>query len=139
MIAGGSRFILIPYFCTSIKMKIDSSIKNSFLRLAFLAGIYALFFLVELRHNFDTNLLLYPSCKTPSHHSLIKYNKPPAQVKINLRLNKRFHPSFLSAEVGASKEVLVEHKDQKFANNYSGESLFNIFLLTKSLRAPPLV
>jgi hypothetical protein len=120
-------------------MKFDSSIKNSFFRIAFLVGIYALFFLVELRYNFDTNLFVYPSSKTPSYHSLIKYNKPPAQVKINLRLNKRFHPSFISAEVGASKEVLVEHKDQKFANNYSRVSLFNIFLLTKSLRAPPLV
>jgi hypothetical protein len=120
-------------------MKSDSSIKKSFLRIAFPVGIYALFFFVELRHNFDANLFVYPSCKTPSNHSLIKYNKPPAQVTINLRLSKRFHPSFLSTEVRSAKELFIEHKDQKFTDNYSGDFLFNIFLLTKSLRAPPIV
>jgi hypothetical protein len=120
-------------------MKFDSFIKNSFLRVAFLIGIYALFFLVELLYNFDTNLTVYPSGKTAVHHSVIKYNNPPAQVKINLRLNKRFHPSFISAEIGPSKEVFIEHPDREFIYNYSGESLVNIFLLTKSLRAPPVV
>lgn len=126
-------------FAHPSKMKFDSSIKNTFLRIAFPVGIYALFFLVELRHNFDANLFVYASCKTPSHHSLIKYSKPPAQVKINLRLNKRFHPSFLSTEVGSAKELFIEHTDQKFTENDSGDFLFNLFLLTKSLRAPPIV
>jgi len=119
-------------------MKFDSSIKDSFLRIVFLVGIYASFFLVQLLYNFDTYLVVYPSGKTACHHSLIKYNTPPAQVKINLRLNKRFHPSFISAELAGSKEVLID-TDRKFKLNYSGESPFNIFLLTKSLRAPPVV
>ena len=120
-------------------MKFDSSIKYAYLRIVFLVGIYVLFFLAELLHNFDANLIIYSAGKTHSHHSLTKYNRPPEQVKISFRLNKRFQPSFIPSEFYFSKEISIEYSDHKYRSICSSESLFDIFLLTKFLRAPPFV
>jgi hypothetical protein len=101
--------------------------------------IYALFFSVELLYNFDTNITVIFAGKSPSHHPVIKCNKSGDQVTLNFRLNKRFQPSFIPAGPSFPAAGVIEHNDRNYEGSYSSESILNIFLLTQSLRAPPVV
>ena len=136
----GASFLFSSLFLhMGVKMKFHSSIRFSYLRIVFLVGIYVLFFLAELHYNFDANLVVAFATNTHSYHSVRKYNKPPGQVNTSFRFNKRFQPSFIPAEFCVSKEIPIEHGDRLYPAICSSESLLNIFLLTKSLRAPPRV
>ena len=126
-------------------MKQLSLIRHSYLRTLFLLGFYTLFFSVELFHNFDSDkkpdanfasVAIAPQLQTQSTSKCKKHSVP---VKTNFRLNKRFQPSFFPSEFIFAPDVLIEYVERNYSINYSNASPANIFLLTKSLRAPPVV
>jgi hypothetical protein len=127
-------------------MKQFSLIRHSYLRSLFLVGFYALFFSVELFHNFDSDKKSETSiasvatvAQSQSFSAASKCKKHNPLPKTNFRLNKRFQPSFIPSEFVFAPEVFVEHVERNYPTTYSNGSLSNIFLLTKSLRAPPIV
>ena len=104
-----------------------------------------MFFFVELFHNFDDkkieSVFVIHQVQGPSQSQYVfaKSNRAHEQGRVRFRLNKRFQPSFTPACKIFAPTVFFEYTNQDHPDNYSNESLFNIFLLTKSLRAPPVV
>lgn len=126
-------------------MKLSLSL-YSFFRNSFLVCLYCSFFCVELLHNFDPDKKLETASaniqspvQTSQNHFVVKSKRSGSQGKFNFRLNKRFQPSFIPAHNPAAPEVFVEFAIRKYNNTYSNASLSNIFLLIRSLRAPPVV
>jgi hypothetical protein len=126
-------------------MKQIQLFKYSYLCKVFLAGLYALFFLVQVLYNFDiadkklnSNLAIHSVHNSKSHTSVAAKHSNK-ENKINIRLNKRFHPSFTPVYDVISLQVPIKHIEKNYIGDYSSESLFDVFLLTQSLRAPPVV
>jgi hypothetical protein len=121
-------------------------IKRPYFRNLFLIGFYTLFFFVELFHNFDCfktiNLGSFEFAvgrQSPLHAGSSKCKAGGSSPKINFRLNKRFQPSFVPSRFVVAPQVHIEYAERNYCGRYSSEPLSNIFLLTKSLRAPPVV
>jgi len=124
-------------------MKQLTFIKFSYLRNFFLVALYIVFFSVELLYNFDSGkkpdhhpAMLTFSCAVPDH--TVKSNKPMGHDPTHFRLNKRFHPSFIASGNIIAPDIFAGYINRNYSGNYSSESLFNIFLLGQSRRAPPV-
>lgn len=127
-------------------MKQFSLIKHSYFRNLFLVGFYTLFFSVELFHNFEPDKRSGSSIATIAIAGKSQLQNAPSNCKkgsshpkTNFRLNKRFQPSFIPSEFVFAPNAVVDYVQCNYFTNYSNGSLSNIFLLTKSLRAPPVV
>jgi len=117
-------------------------IRFHYFRGLLLVSLYTLFFSVELLHNFDSE----KSVKQASFRveqlpntSIAKPAKRRQEVQFKVRLNKRFQPSYIPSPIVVTTRIFSVNNDRERPTNYCDEPVLDLSLLTKSLRAPPVV
>jgi len=117
-------------------------IRPNYFRGLFLVSLYTLFFSVELLHNFDSeksaNQVSFRVEQLPNT-SIAKPAKRRQEVQFKIRLNKRFQPSYIPSSIVVATRIFRVDSDHDRPTNYSAEPVLDLSLLTKSLRAPPVV
>ncbi|MBS1627902.1 MAG: hypothetical protein JSR09_02475 [Bacteroidetes bacterium] len=121
-------------------MNIHSTIKRTIFY-TFLATVYLAFFIVQCIYNFDTSNAVVKKHHTQLHtissslqhsFSVVKQHHPP---KKSIRLNKRFQPETLPANI-----TTVSVPETIFIENYFSsykEKVYTTIFYSTALRGPP--
>ncbi len=127
-------------------MKKLHTIKYSCIHKILLVALYASFFSVQLLYNFyltsfvaeQQSRVTFSGVFSDAKHKGLTYSQKPGKIKISfVQLNKRFQPAATPACNAIVIPVNAEYIEKSYSYIFSSEALFNVFLLTQSLRAPP--
>lgn len=135
---------LKKYFDTIRNEKIKA---NNLLTRLLILILYVAFFFVQLLFNFDFSVYQKSNDSTSFTESIQNTNSKQhilkqaktSIAKNNIRLNKRFEPKSIGDCDFPVVVLFVKYTSQISSGAYYGTAVLRSFLLTQSLRGPPVI
>jgi hypothetical protein len=109
--------------------------------------LYIPFFVVQVFYNFDTSRQPgsdlasphYNNINAGQHNIAFSHTNKSQEKKLNIRLNKRFHPESAPCCTSVAIDVPVYFSSAILLSGYASPSLSSSSQLTWSLRGPPAI